>query len=387
LIDSAKKSGLTSVFIHLFTDGKDSGLKEAPTLIKKVQDKITEAGIGTIATLVGRMYAMDRDTNWDRTQKAFNLWTQGEGEHASDISTTLASAYEKGFNDTTLPALVFNAEGVVKENDAVVFFNFREDSMRQTAHAFLDPQFDKFPRSLPTNLFVALMTQYLEIEETPNVIFPVPDVKNGLAEVVSSLGESQLHIAETEKYAHTTYFFNCLHSKPFPGENDIVIPSDKDHTGHPEMRAKEIGETFVQEFSKKSYGLTVINFANADILSHTGNLDLAIKGATAIDSALKLILDAILAANGVMVITADHGNAESLTYTGTGEAETKHNLNPVPFHLVAQEYQRSRTPEEIAANVVSPQGIISDVAPTILELLQIPIPVEMTGSSLLPLIK
>ena len=387
LIDFAKKINLPSVQLHLFTDGKDSGLKEAPTLIKKLQTKLTETGVGFIATIIGRMYPMDRDTNWDRTQTAFNLWTKGEGEPVQDIMTALATAYEKEANDTTLPPMVLNPAGIIKENDAIVFFNFREDSMRQIAHTFLDAEFKEFPRVLPANVFITVMTQYLEAEESPYVIFPLPEVKNGLAEIFSLQGQSQLHLAETEKYAHTTYFFNCLHSKSFQGEKDIIIPSDKDHASHPEMRAKEIGETFAAEFSKNPYPFSIINFANADILSHTGNLEVTTKGIAAIDSALAIVQQTILTAGGIMIITADHGNAESLTYTGTGEAETKHNLNPVPFYLVAQEFQRPRTPQDIEASVVSPQGIISDVAPTILELLQIPIPVEMTGSSLLSLIR
>lgn len=388
LLDMAKRNNLSQVFLHLFTDGKDSGLKEAPELIEKLNVLIKKFGIGTLATLTGRHYAMDRDNNWtDRTQKAYELLAKGIGEAAPDPLAYLQASYAKDITDTKLHPAVVDASGIIGDNDAVIFFNFREDSMRQISRCFVDPQLDTFPRKEFKNLFVTLMTQYIEDPSISlNVAFPLPDVDNGLAEVLSKSGKRQLHIAETEKYAHATYFFNCLRNTPYEGEIDILVESYKQHVEHPEMRAREIADKFLDEFAKDIYDFTIINFANADILSHTGNLDAATKGVEHIDTALGRVYEAVMARDGILVITADHGNAESLIYKSTGEAETKHNTNPVPLYLVAREYQRPRTEEESNASIEKVEGLISDVAPTILDLLQIQTPAGMAGVSLLRLI-
>lgn len=388
LLDMAKQNNVSQLYLHLFTDGKDSGLKEGPELLEKLKVQIAKFGIGTLATLTGRHYAMDRDNNWaDRTQKAYELFTQGKGEEAPDPLAYLQASYAKDITDTKLHPAVVDPKGTIEDNDAVIFFNFREDSMRQISRCFVDPSLDKIPRKEYKNLFVTLMTQYLEdLPISLNVAFPLPEVDNGLAEALSKSGKRQLHIAETEKYAHATYFFNCLRNTPYEGEIDILVESYKQHLEHPEMKASEIADKFLEEFAKGIYDFTIINFANADILSHTGNLDAAVKGAEHIDTALGRVYEAVMAMDGILVITADHGNAESLIYKGTGEAETKHNTNPVPFYLVAREYQRPRTEEESNASVEKVEGLISDVAPTILELLQIQTPAEMTGASLLRLI-
>jgi 2,3-bisphosphoglycerate-independent phosphoglycerate mutase len=388
LLDFAKRNNLTKVYLHLFTDGKDSSLKEGPDLIEKLNIQIKKLGVGIIATLTGRHYAMDRDTNWtDRTQKAYDLFTKGVGEQAPDPIAYLNASYAQDINDTKLHPAVVDPKGIIEDNDAVIFFNFREDSMRQISQAFVQPQFDKFPRKEYKNLFVALMTQYIEDPTISlNVAFPLPEVDNGLAQALSKAGKRQLHIAETEKYAHATYFFNCLRNSPYEGESDILVESHKQHLEHPEMKASEIADRFLEEFAKDIYDFTIINFANADILSHTGNLEAATKGCEHIDAALGRVYEAIMARDGILIITADHGNAESLIYKGTGEAETKHNTNPVPLYIVAREYQRPRTREESDATVEKVEGLISDVAPTILELLQIQAPAEMAGASLLRLV-
>lgn len=388
LLDMAKRNNLAQVYLHLFTDGKDSGLKEAPELLTKLTTQIKKSGVGTIATLTGRHFAMDRDNNWtDRTQKAYELFTKGMGEQASDPLGYIQASYAQDITDTKLHPAVVDPKGIIEDNDAVIFFNFREDSMRQISRCFVDPHLDKIPRKEYKNLFVTLMTQYIEDSSISlNVAFPLPDVDNGLAEVLSKNSKRQLHIAETEKYAHATYFFNCLRNTPYEGEIDILVESYKQHLEHPEMKASEIADKFLDEFSKGIYDFTVINFANADILSHTGNLDAATKGVEYIDAALGRVYEAVMAQDGILVITADHGNAESLIYKGTGEAETKHNTNPVPLYLVAREYQRPRSEEECNASIEKVEGLISDVAPTILELLQIQTPAGMAGASLLRLI-
>ncbi len=387
LLNLAKAQGAPPVYLHLFSDGKDSGLKEAPDIIRKLEAEINTAGIGAIATIVGRHYAMDRDTNWDRTQSTYNLLTQGEGEKAENLIDTINAHYQEGLDDTFLPPMVKDSTGIIRPRDAVIFFNFREDSMRQIARAFTEQDFKDFPRTAVEDLFVVFMTQYITDQNAVfQVAFPPPEIDNGLAEILSKLGKKQLHIAETVKYAHTTYFFNCLRNAPYEGEVDILVKSDKQPHDRPEMKAAEIAQHCIDELSKDMYDFTVINFANADIISHTGELEAATKGVEHIDIALGKIYNAIVEKDGIMIITADHGNAESLIYKASGEAETKHNLNPVPFYLAAREYQRQRTDEEINQALSDTKGLISDVAPTILKLMQVSIPEEMTGTSLLPLV-
>ncbi len=383
LMDMAKQNGVGRMNLHLFADGKDSGLKEAPALIQKVRDRMAQIGLGTIATLIGRWYAMDRDTNWERTQAAYDLMTDGAGEtDGGDLLQKLAASYAHDLNDTKLPPIVADPSGLIRDGDAVIFFNFREDSMRQLTRAFVEPEFDRFPRRQFSNLFVTLMTHYLDLPGL-NVAFPLPEIKNGLAETISAAGFKQLHIAETEKYAHATYFFNCLRNEPFPGETDILAESHKQHAEHPEMKAPEIADRFVAAFGNEPPEFTVINFANADILSHMGNLEIAAQGVGHIDRALGRVRQTVAERNGILVVTADHGNAESLIYKTTGEAETRHNSNPVPLYLVAAEYERYRDPQVVRQSIENSTGLLSDVAPTILELMGKQKPVEMTGESLL----
>ncbi len=254
--------------------------------------------------------------------------------------------------------------------------------MRQLARVFVEDEFNIFPRIQVGNLFTAEMTQYIE---NPNirVIFPPPPVKNGLTEVLSTSLKTQLHIAETEKYAHVTFFFNCLQDRSFSGETDILIESVKSPANQPTMKAKEIADQAVEELKRDFYDFMVINFANADILAHQGNLDKVISGVEAIDSAVGVLKNAVLAKDGILIITADHGNAESMIYHGSGDEETKHDPNPVPFYLVVREYMRERSDEEVEGVFSEVKGVLSDVAPTILELMGIEKPVEMTGESLL----
>ncbi len=378
----AQQQGITKMYFHLFSDGKDSGQKELPSQLAKLKEQIATLGIGTLASIIGRNDAMDRDNNWDRTQRAFELFTAGKGNMAADIDSQIQRYYADGLEDSSLPATLIEPSGIIRDNDSLIFFNFREDSMRQIAHSFVDPTLSTFPRTLPQNLFVAFMTQYFEDPSAGlHIAFPLPEVNNGLAETLSINGKKQLHIAETEKYAHATYFFNCLRNVPYEGEEDVLIPSRKDHD--PAMRSIDIAAKFTEEITKDLYDFTIINIANADVLSHIGNLENTVTGIEHVDAALTKIYQTIIAKDGIMVITADHGNAESLVHKSTGEAETRHDLNPVPFHLVAREFQRTRTEEEVIQAMEKPRGIISDVAPTILELMQIPVPDDMTGSSLI----
>jgi len=258
--------------------------------------------------------------------------------------------------------------------------------MRQIARAFVEDNFSGFERPKIPDLFVVSFTPYLDGPDY-NVAFSIPKIENGLAEVISKNGKKQLHIAETEKYAHATYFFNCLNNKPFEGETDVFIKSDKNHLEKPAMQANEIADKVAEAVKTGVYDFIILNIANADVMAHIGKLEHVIQGIEAADFALGKIKNAVLEAGGALLITADHGNAESLVFKGTGEEETEHNQNPIPFYLVAKEYERFRLDEEIAASMDKPSGFLSDVAPTILELLGLPKSSEMTGDSLLGQIK
>lgn len=382
LIDFAKKNNIQNLKLHLFTDGKDSGLKEAQVLIKKTEDYLAKAEIGKIATIIGRNFAMDRDNNWNFTKTTYDLITAGMGQEASDIYKKLDEYYASGLNDSGIPATVVDSSGIIKAQDALIFFNFREDSMRQITRAFAEYDFTGFERQKITDLFVVMFTPYLDGPDY-NVAFSIPKIENGLAEFVSKNGKTQFHIAETEKYAHVTYFFNCLNNQPFEGETDVFIKSDKNHLEKPAMQANEISDKVVEAVKSGVYDFIILNIANADVLAHIGKLEQVIQGVEAADAAIGKIKNAVLEAGGAMLITADHGNAESLVFKGTGEEETEHNQNPIPFYLVAKDYERFRSDEEISASMDKPTGFLSDVAPTVLELMELPKPDEMTGDSLL----
>ncbi len=380
--------------IHLFTDGRDSGLKEAGDTLKKLSDQI--GGLEHLATVIGRDFAMDRNNNWGKTEIAYNLLTQGVGVTSEDIFKTLEGYYGQDIRDGGIPATrMINkngspAETLVKEGDAIVFFNFREDSMRQLVQVFADENFDKFPRKLPENIYLASMTRYLEQSSDgpiAHVLFPPPPIDHCLSEVLSDNGKKYLHIAETEKYAHVTFFFNGLRNAPYENETDFFIESLENPIEHPEMRAIDIANKVSTELDRDGYDLYVINIANGDILAHLGNLESAIQGVRAVDTAVNIIKEKVLEKDGIMIITSDHGNVESMIYKNTGAQETKHDDNPVPFYLVANEYKRQRTTEETTKSLNQADGLLSDIAPTILELLEIKVPVEMTGTSLLSLLK
>lgn len=378
LIKFAKDNNLP-YRLHLFLDGRDSGLKEGADLLKKLSGDI--GGLDNLATLIGRDYAMDRDNNWKLTETAYNLMVNVTGNASQDIFATLTDYYHQNINDGNIPATVLHASPV-KSGDAVLFFNFREDSMRQLARVFTEPGFNMFLPKLPDNLYISAMTQYTESEQL-HVVIPPPEVKNCLAEVLGANGKKHLHIAETEKYAHVTFFFNGLHNKPFDGESDIFIESPEDLLKNPEMQAAEIADKVCAELDAGSYDFYVINFANGDMLAHLGVLEAAEKGVKVVDTVIGKIKDKILEKNGLMLITADHGNVESMIYKSTGEKETRHDDNPVPLYLIGAEYAQPISQEKLEQARASVAGLLSDVAPTVLELMGLPQPAEMTGQSLL----
>lgn len=383
-VDFAKKNNLKNVKLHLFMDAKDSGLKEGRNLLEKLIEYLNIYSEVKIATIMGRDFSMDRNNNWELTEKAYNLLVNGEGERTDSPIEKLSEYYAQGIHDNLIPPLLVDPSGTIENNDALIFFNFREDSMRQITRTFIEPDFNLFKIKALDNLLVVAMTPYLESQNL-KVIFEAPDVKNGLAEVLSLNGKKQLHIAETEKYAHATFFFNCLKTALLPGESDVFIKSTSKAEEDPEMKANEILAKVIEELDKDIYDFMVINFANADMVAHSGNLEKTIRGVETIDSCIGKLKDAVFQKNGILIITADHGNAESITSRG-GDEESRHNMSPVPFFIVVKEYERQRSEEEINNAFSGSGGIIADVAPTILEMMGIPKPEEMTGESLFKVI-
>ena len=386
LLKMARQRAVPNTRLHLFLDGRDSGLQEAPALLAHLNEAIQSSGLGAITTLIGRDYAMDRDNNWERTQMAYELIANGSGVAALDYLAAVAQHYQAGSTDSNMPALLVDTTYTgLAANDAIICFNFREDSMRQLFRAFTISEFTMFPRVLPASLQCVSMTQYLEAQAQP-VAFPPPHIPNGLAEYLSAQGKTQLHIAETDKYAHVTFFFNGLKNRAGAGETDIFIDSVKAAAAHPEMSAAKLAATVCAELERGSYDFVLLNLANADLLAHTGNFNTVVKGAEAVDTALGQLLAKVLAKDGTMLITADHGNAESLFNYAGGEVETKHNDSPVFCYLVSNAYRLTKTAAQSLAEKSNVSGILSDVAPTILALLGLSQPPEMTGQSLLPVL-
>ncbi|MFZ5559212.1 MAG: 2,3-bisphosphoglycerate-independent phosphoglycerate mutase [Patescibacteria group bacterium] len=404
LLELARRENLDKVYLHLFTDGKDAPLKEGVKIISNLQMRLKNPN-WKIATLIGRFFAMDRNSNWDRTEKAYNLMTQGVGEKTQDPVKKLEGYYQQGLTDTYIEPIVVvsssphqnfggggkNQEpiGLVKDNDAIIFFNFREDSARQITQAFISERFDKFPRQFIKNLFFCAMTQYekgLPIE----VAYPPIEIKHHLTEILSQAGKKVLKIAETEKYAHTTYFFNGGKETLYPGETRQLIPSKivSHYEENPEMQADRVTEAVIKGIKDK-YDLIVVNYANPDMIAHTGNFEAAIKTAEIIDKNIGRVIGLAESGECILIITSDHGHIEEMINLQTGEPITKHNTNPVPFYLVGKEFRlkKAKTKEEIEKLYRTPQGILCDIAPTILDLMKIPQPSEMTGASLLGILR
>jgi 2,3-bisphosphoglycerate-independent phosphoglycerate mutase len=379
LIEMAKRESCPTLYLQLITDGRDSPPESAGTLVSKVQEKLRAAGIGEVTSVVGRYYAMNRDEHWDRTKEAYDLLTKGTS--VRPLGEALTRAYRKNLNDEFVEPAVVGSPHPIEDGDAVIFFNFREDSMRQLTEAFVDPKFNRFPRKPLARLSVTTMTNYHESFKVP-VAFPRESVAWPLGRVVAEAGKTQLRVAETQKYAHVTYFLNGLRDEPFPGEYRVLIPSLEvtRPEERPEMMAHTITDRVLAALQEGIYDLIVLNYANADIIAHTGNYDATVAAVKVVDAELNRLLQAILAGDHVLVVTSDHGNAESVMDLRTGERETRHNANPVPFYLVGNAFARAESTPPRRLPVV---GLLADVAPTILELMHLHAPEEMTGESLL----
>ncbi len=391
LIDFAARQAVPTM-LHIFSDGKDAPAREFLEDIKQLKKYLEKPGYQhvQIATIMGRGFSMDRDKRWERTQQAFDCLVGTSKQNCVYPVQYVARMYEQNTEDVDIvPAWVKGKDekpvGAIHSNDAIITVNFREDSMRQLTHAFIDGNFEAFARSKKLeNMFVATMTRYAADLQT-FVAFPPLDVERPLAKVVSEVGKKQLHVAETEKYAHVTYFFNGGVEEPFPGEDRILIQSPRvpHFDESPRMSAEDVTMAVLENISK--YDFTVVNFANADMVGHTGNFDATVTAVETVDEGVGRIMERVLALGGTMMITADHGNAEEKHYGLTGIKRTKHTINPVPFYLIGNEFKRSEpaTYDEIQERYRGTKGVLADVAPTILALMGIPQPAEMTGISLI----
>ncbi len=393
LIEFAQKNGLKKVFLHLFTDGRDAPPTSGLKVVGEVETRLSEYSCGKIASLCGRYFAMDRNDNWNRIEKAYNLLTLGRGKKEKNALEAIQKSYASNVTDEFIePTLIDNGTGeigTIKDGDSVVFFNFREDRARQLTKAFVLPIFTKFKReNYLSNLEFVCFTQY-EDNLPVRVAFPPLAITNSLGEVISRAGLHQLRIAETEKYAHVTYFFNGGREEPFPNEERILIPSQSVSTYDkmPEMSAPDITAEVIKELGKGKYSFVLVNFANPDMVGHTGNLPATISAIETVDVCLGKIVPQVLKMGGSLFITADHGNAEELTNPRTEEVDTEHSVFPVPFWHVAPGNQRQKSEAEIMTGRNNVRGILSDVAPTILNFLGLKVPPEMTGRNLLEILK
>lgn len=376
IVDLAAAQNASQVFIHAFLDGRDTPPRSAESFLMDLEKHCETKRCGKIATIVGRYYAMDRDKRWDRVQKAYDLLTEGKAEIvAKNVKEAIKKIYDEGFNDEFAPPTLISTSNFhsIDDGDVIIFMNFRADRARQITRAFIDPHFKEFTRNRKVDLgeFVSL-TEYDKTLPT-TIAFPPEALTNILASYLSHHGFKQLRIAETEKYAHITFFFNGGIETPFPQEDRILIPSPKVATYDlkPEMSAYELTETLVQQIESNQYDLIICNYANPDMVGHTGNLKATISAIETIDYCLGQILQALEKVNGEALITSDHGNAEIMFDNNTNQPHTAHTCELIPFIYVGRQ-----------AEVTKAQGQLSDISPTILYLMGLPQPQEMTGHSL-----
>ena len=377
LLEMAKRRDFEDVYVHCFLDGRDTPPASAENYIQELEEKMKEKGVGKIASLSGRFYAMDRDKRWNRVQKAYNALVFGKGETAGTAINAIESSYQKEvFDEFVEPTVIMNGDkpvATIEDGDSVIFFNFRPDRARQITRALVDPEFNEF-ETKKMNLYFVCFTSYDETMPNVHIAFKKELLKNTFGEVVSKAGFTQLRIAETEKYAHVTFFFNGGEEKQYEGEDRILVPSPKVETYDmkPEMSAYEVTEKVIEAINSKKYNCIILNYANPDMVGHTGNLPAAIKAIETIDECVGKVVEAINAQKANLLITADHGNAEQMIDYKTGEPHTAHTTNLVPLVLVSEK-----------ETVKLKEGKLADLAPTILDLMGIEKPEEMTGESLI----
>ncbi len=373
LLEMAKKNGLTKVFVHCLMDGRDVSTTSGVGFVKDLQNKMNEIGVGKIATIMGRYYAMDRDFAWDRVEKAYAAMVYGEGNQNEDAVDTMEKSYAADVTDEFIIPTVVDKEGMIKANDSVVSFNFRPDRARQFTRTFVDEAFNGFERK---NGFFPVkyvcMTQYDETMPNVTVAFPPEELTMTLGEYLAKNGKTQLRIAETQKYAHVTFFFNGGEEKTFEGEDRVLIQSPDVPTFdlQPEMSAYPVCDAVCEKILSGNYDAVVLNFANCDMVGHTGIFEAAVKAVEAVDECVGRVVDATLKMNGSVIITADHGNADIMA-DDEGNPFTPHTTNPVPFCVVGY-------PCELREG-----GRLADIAPSMLKIMGLAKPAEMTGESLI----
>ncbi|EES50813.1 2,3-bisphosphoglycerate-independent phosphoglycerate mutase [Clostridium botulinum] len=377
LLEFAKKEGIQNVYVHAFMDGRDVAPSSGKEFVEKTEAMMAEVGIGKIATISGRYYAMDRDNRWERVELAYNALVLGKGETANNAVEAMEKSYHDNKTDEfVLPTVVLEngaPTATIKNGDSVIFFNFRPDRAREITRAINDKVFDGFKRET-LNLTFVTMTQYDKTLEGVEVAYKPQTLANTLGEYVSSKGLNQLRIAETEKYAHVTFFFNGGVEKENPGEERVVIPSPKVATYDlkPEMSAYEVTDELLNRLDSDKYDIVILNFANPDMVGHTGVIPAAVKAIESVDECLGKIADKMLEKNGCLFITADHGNAETMIDFSTGNPFTAHTIDPVPFVWIANDTEGKAIKD----------GKLADIAPTMLNQLGLEVPAEMTGENL-----
>lgn len=377
LLELAKRKDFEDVYIHCFLDGRDTPPASAEGYISQLENVIKEKGIGKIATISGRFYSMDRDNRWNRIQKAYNAMVNGEGIKTTSATTGIEESYQKEiFDEFVEPIVICNSEnepvGKIEKNDSVIFFNFRPDRAREITRTLVDEKFDKF-ETKKLDLFYVCFTEYDATMPNVEVAFKAERLENTFGEYISKKGLKQLRIAETEKYAHVTFFFNGGEEKQYEGEDRILVPSPKVETYdmQPEMSVYEVTDKVVNAINEKKYDSIILNYANSDMVGHTGNLEAVIKALEAVDECLGKVIEAVEKQNGVLLVTADHGNAEQMIDYKTREPHTAHTTNQVPLVIFGMN------------NIKLKDGKLADLAPTMLDIMNIEKPIEMTGESLL----
>ncbi|MDP2244690.1 2,3-bisphosphoglycerate-independent phosphoglycerate mutase [Pseudomonas sp.] len=377
MAELAAQRGAEKIYLHAFLDGRDTPPKSAQASIELLDATFARLGKGRIASLVGRYFAMDRDNRWDRVEQAYNLIVEGQGQfNASNALEGLQAAYARGENDEFVKATTLGEPVKVEDGDAVVFMNFRADRARELTRAFVEADFQEFPRArLPQLASFVMLTQYAASIPAPSAFAPA-SLSNVLGEYLAKNGKTQLRIAETEKYAHVTFFFSGGREEPFEGEERILIPSPNVATYdlQPEMNAPQVTDRIVEAIEQQRYDVIVVNYANGDMVGHTGVFDAAVKAVECLDSCVGRIVAALDKVGGEALLTADHGNVEQMEDACTGQAHTAHTCEPVPFIYVGKRQLSMRE-----------GGVLADVAPTMLTLMGLPIPAEMTGTSIIQL--
>ena len=376
LLEFAKRKDFENVYVHCFMDGRDTPPTSGEGYIAKLEEKMKEKGVGKIATIEGRFYAMDRDKRWNRVKEAYDAMVNGVGEEATSAVGAIEASYQKEvFDEFVKPTVIHSGDSpvaTIKDNDSVIFFNFRPDRAREITRTLVDEDFNEF-ETKKMNLFFVCFTQYDETMPNVKIAFKPETLVNTFGEYISKKGLKQLRIAETEKYAHVTFFFNGGEEKEYEGEDRILVPSPKVETYDlkPEMSALEVTDKVVEAINSGKYDSIILNYANPDMVGHTGSLEAAVKAVETIDGCVGKVVEAIEKQNGILIITADHGNAEQMIDYKTGEPQTAHTTNPVPLILVGLE------------GVKLKEGKLADLAPTMLDIMGLEKPQEMTGESLI----